>query len=43
MELMGIVTYRPNDGMACMFLSFIKKYAPHMISLNGISDASFFN
>lgn len=41
MGLMGIVVYRPKEGSERKFLSLIKKHAPLLISLGGISDASF--
>jgi hypothetical protein len=41
MGLMGIVAYRPKQGAERKFLSLIKKHAPLLKSLEGISEASF--
>jgi hypothetical protein len=42
MGLMGIVAYRPKEGKEKKFLSLIRKHAPPLLSLGGISEASFF-
>ena len=41
MGLMGIVAYRPKEGSERKFLSLIRKHAPLLRSLGGISEASF--
>ena len=41
MGLMGIVAYRPKEGAERNFLSLIRKHAPLLKSLGGISEASF--
>jgi hypothetical protein len=41
MGLIGIVAYRAKEGMERKFLSSIRKHAPLLRSLGGISEASF--
>jgi hypothetical protein len=41
MGLMGIVAYRAKAGKENKLLSIIRKHAPLLRSLGGISDASF--
>jgi hypothetical protein len=41
MGLMGIVAYRAKEGKERKLLSLIRKHAPLLKSLGGISEASF--
>jgi hypothetical protein len=41
MGIMGIVAYRAKEGKEKKLLSLIRKHAPLLKSLGGISDASF--
>lgn len=41
MGLMGIVAYRAKEGKEKRLLSLIRKHAPLLNSLGGISEASF--
>jgi hypothetical protein len=41
MGLMGIVAYRANEGSERKLLSLLKKQAPLLKSLGGISECSF--
>lgn len=41
MALMGIVAYRAKAGKEKKLLSLLRKHAPLLRSLGGISDASF--